>query len=272
MDPRLTPATNRVAHVSLQARLDRPAYTKGEPCQVTAPLVDLLRSPNGARERQLWLGDEFLVIDRDQGQAFGRAEKDGFCGWLPQAALGPPQPLTHWVASPGTHLYPEPRTQSRALNALPMGARLQVTGQQGKYAETTIGFVPAVHLRALGDWHQDPVTVAETFLHSPYLWGGNSRAGIDCSGLAQIALLACGRACPGDSDLQESLGTALPETAALQRGDLMFWQGHVALVVDASRLIHANGQTMSVAYEGTAACIARIKAQNGGPLTQRRRP
>ena len=270
-DRRLTPASDRIAHLSLQGVLDRPAYTPGQMLSLTQPLTDLLRRPNGPRERQLWLGEAFTVIDRDQGHAFGFAVKDGYCGWLPEAALADLPAPTHWVCSPGTHAYPEPSVQSPERAALPMGARLRVMGQQGKWAETATGFVPMSHLAPLGHHLSDPVAVAETFLGTPYLWGGNSRAGLDCSGLAQIAHLACGIACPGDADLQETMGHDLPVTEPLRRGDLVFWPGHVAMVVDDTRLIHANGHAMAVSYEDTAACIARVLQAEGNPVKTRRR-
>lgn len=269
MDRRLTPATARVAHVSMRGRVDAPVYTKGQRLQISTPLADLLRSPDGARERQLWLGEGFVVIDRDHGHAFGFAEKDGYCGWLPETALEEGPTVTHWVASPGTHLYPEPKASSKELAALPMGARLAVLGQAGKYAQTSQGYVPSSHLLPLGQHLTDPVAVAEMFLHTPYLWGGNSRAGLDCSGLCQIAHYACGIPVPGDADLQERAGSVVQ--GEFQRGDLLFWKGHVALAVDAERLIHANGHTMSVAYEGIQDAIARIEAAEGQPLRSHRR-
>ena len=271
MDRRLTPATPRIAHISLQGRVAAPAFTEGETLRLSQPLADLLRAPGGARERQLLLGESFTVIDREDGHAFGFAVKDGYCGWLPEAALADTPRPSHWVATPATHLYPEPRVQAPELAALSLGARLAVLGTAGKWAETTQGFVPVSHLRPLGDWLTDPVSVAESLLGTPYLWGGNSRAGIDCSGLAQLAYGACGIGLAGDSDLQEMAGTALDEDATLQRGDLIFWKGHVAIVVDGETLIHANGHSMSVAYEGIAACIARVEEQETRPVTARRR-
>lgn len=269
MDRRLTPATPRVAHVGLRGVVEAPSYTEGQRLLVSPPLTDLLRTPNGARERQLWLGEGFIVVDRDQGHAFGFAEKDGYCGWLPEAALEDGPPPTHWIASVGTHLYPEPKSSSKELAALPMGARLTVVGQVGKYTQTTQGYVPASHLLPLGAHLTDPVAVAERFLHSPYLWGGNSRAGLDCSGLVQIAHRACGISIAGDADLQETAGNVVQ--GEFQRGDLLFWKGHVAIAVDGHQLLHANGYTMSVAYEDIPNAIARIKASEGLPLRSHRR-
>ncbi len=270
MDRRLTPFSGRIAHLSLQGQVEAEGFTAGEDHRIALPLVDLLRSPNGARERQLWLGEAFTVIDTRDDHAFGFAQKDGYCGWLPLAALTQGT-TTHWVASVGTHLYPEPRVQAHELAALPMGAEVEVIGQSGIFAQTPLGFIPARHLLPLGQSLRDPVAVAETLLGTPYLWGGNSRAGVDCSGLVQLGLHACGMVSAGDADLQESLGLPIADTDPLQRGDLLFWRGHVAMIVDEARLIHANGHSMSVAYEPITACIARIQANEGLPVRARRR-
>ncbi len=262
--------SGRVAHVSLRGLVDAP-LTEGEAALVVAPLADLLAQPDGARDRQLLLGDAVTVIDRDRGHVFVQAAKDGYCGWLVEAAVGAGAAPTHWVASPATHVYPEPRVQARERMALSSGARLDVVGKIAAWAETTSGFVPLGHLRRIGDWVADPVSVAEGLIGTPYLWGGNSRSGLDCSGLVQLSLHAAGRGCPGDSDQQQALGMDIPDGEAHRRGDLLFWRGHVALVVDPTRLIHANGHTMSVAYEGITAAIDRIAAQGGGPVTARQR-
>jgi hypothetical protein len=270
MDRRFWPATERFAHDSLRGKIEGVAFVAGEARQVAMPLVDLQRKPNGVRERQLLRGDRFTVIEDVGGWIFGFAERDGYCGWVRGGALFAPREVSHWVASCGTHIYAEPRVQAFS-DALPMRAGVKVIGMSGAFAEVEGGFVPAAHLRAMGDWLADPVAVAEMFVGTPYLWGGNSRAGIDCSGLVQAAWLACGRDCPADSDLQQGMGEALPEDAALRRGDLIFWKGHVALVVDETRLIHANGHSMDVRHEGIAEAVARITAQGGGPVVARRR-
>jgi len=271
-DRRLTPANGRAALASLRGTVDALHFVDGEPARVAVPLADLNRAPDGPRDRQLLLGDGVTVIDRHQSWAFVQARKDGYCGYVPEAALGAAQAPTHRVIAPATHLYPEPKVQAHELCALSFGSLLTVTGTAERFAETPDGFVPLLHLRELADPLTDPVAVAALFLGTPYLWGGNSRAGIDCSGLVQAALLACGKDCPGDSDLQaQSVGRLLQPDEALQPGDLIFWIGHVAMVADAGRIIHATGHRMAVVFEDMAAAVARIAAA-GQPVLARRRP
>lgn len=272
MDRRLTPANARVALEELRGRIDAPRFTVGEAASVCVSICDLLDRPEGERDRQWLLGEAVTVIDRSDGWAFVRSAKDGYCGYVPEEAVGRAVNPTHRVAAPATHLYSEPRLQAAEIACLSFGCQLAVTGQDGKFLATAHGFVPAAHLRSIDKPFDDIVVVAELFLGTPYLWGGNSRSGIDCSGLVQAALTACGMRCPADSDLQQTVGSALPEDAVLQRGDLVFWRGHVAMAVNSTALIHANGHTMSVAYENTEACIARIMEQEGRPVLMRRRP
>lgn len=273
-DRRLTPANGRVAHLSLKGRVAAERYVAGEPARIAVALTDLLARPDGPRDRQVLMGERVTVLDRDEGFAFVQADKDGYCGYLPEVALAGDRAATHWVAAPATHLYRAPDLKTPEVALLTMGARLTITAEHPRFLETADGlFAPRPHLRALGDWAAAPVAVAETFLGTPYLWGGNSRAGIDCSGLVQAALLACGIPCPGDSDMQAAaVGAALPEGAPLRGGDLLFWKGHVAMAVSPDRLIHANGFHMAVAHETTAAAIARIAGQGEGAVTAHRRP
>lgn len=264
-DHRLTPANGRVAHVSLKGRVRADRYVTGDRARVGVPLADLVVRPDGPRDRQVLMGDRLLVLERLDRHAFVQAEKDGFCGYVARAALGPDQPVTHWVSAPATHLYPTPGLKIRELAALSFGARVQIVAEEGGFLRTAEGpFVPRQHLTPAGDHLSDPAGVAELFLGTPYLWGGNSRGGIDCSGLVQAALLACGIPCPGDSDLQWQLvGTPLAPGTPLRRGDLLFWHGHVAMAVDPDRIIHANAHRMAVTHEDTEAALARIAVQEG---------
>lgn len=271
MDRRTTPANARAALETLRGKVEAPHFVPGEAARVAVPLADLLKAPLGARDRQVIWGEAVTVIDRHDGWAFVQAAKDGFCGYLREAELGVPEGATHWVASPGTHLYAGPKVQHAERAALTMGARLAVIGQVGPWAETPQGFVPMAHLKPLGQHHADPATVAQMFLHTPYLWGGNSRAGLDCSGLAQVAFLACGLPLPGDSDQQAACGAEIPADEALQRNDLIFWKGHVAIALSEHAMIHATGAFMAVVEENIAEAVARILAAGDGPVTGRRR-
>ncbi|MFN3643510.1 MAG: C40 family peptidase [Gemmobacter sp.] len=271
-DRRLTPANGRVALAALRGRIAAETYVAGTPARITAPLADLALTRGGPRARQLLLGDPVLVLDTDRGFAFLQAGKDGYCGWVPAEALGPDTAPTHWIAAPASHLYPEPRVQAPPIAALPHGARVAVTAMGDVWAETPAGFLPAAHLRAWGDRLEGPVAAATLFLGTPYLWGGNSRAGLDCSGLVQAAFHAAGRAMPADSDLQAGIGRPLDAAEAAAPGDLIFWTGHVALVCAPDTILHATAHGMTTRTEPLAAAIARIAAAGGGPVTARRRP
>ncbi|AXC48690.1 NlpC/P60 family protein [Paracoccus suum] len=271
-DRRTTPATDRIALERLRGAVDRPAYTAGRPATVIAPVVDLCAAPDGPRERQLLFGAPVTAVDTEGAWTFVEARDDGYCGWLNSGTLaeGLP-PATHRVAVPATHVYHHPDIKNGEVMSLSLGARLAVTGTEGRFACLSGGgFVPLVHLsdQPAGD----PVEVAELLLGTPYLWGGNSRSGIDCSGLAQTALRACGRNCPGDSDQQFAAMSHEVPLAEIQRGDLLFWRGHVAMATGPDRMIHANGHTMSVAYEGITAALTRIESAGDGAFLGVRRP
>ena len=270
MDKRTTPFSGRLAHISLEGEVSAP-LTEGEPGQVIVPITDLLESPRGSRARQLLIGAAVLVIDRDEGHVFLRSERDGYCGWLAERAVGRGPEPTHWVVAPAAHLYSEPMVQAPEKASVSLGSRLAVVGAWGAWANTPHGFVPACHLRPIDQFAPDPVSVAESLLGTPYLWGGNSRNGLDCSGLVQVAFHAAGRDCPADSDLQMVMGRGLASNDTLKRGDLIFWKGHVAMVVNDDLIIHANGHTMSVSYEGIREAINRISAGGGGLVQARQR-
>ena len=269
LDRRLTPATERVALESLRGILERPQYTQGKQARVSVPVVDLKTAPDGRRDRQVNFGADVTVIDTLNGWAFVQAALDGYCGWLPETALSHNlASLTHRVSAPATHVYTEPDIKRPEAYSLSLGARLSVTGIEGRFAQlATGGYVPVQHID--DNPAVDPVAVAELLLGTPYLWGGNSRSGIDCSGLVQAALTACGFSCPGDSDLQRA---AFPKVDQIQRGDLLFWPGHVALAASPDLMIHATAFKMAVIWEPIAEAIQRIDASGDGPFLGAHRP
>ncbi len=273
-DRRLTPVNARVAAAHLSDAAPGLKRVAGERRQILRPVADLSNAPGGARDRQVLFGETVVVYEDRDDWSFVQADKDGYVGYVPSAALGPVRDATHMVGVPAAHVYAEASMKSPDRMSLSFGSRIAVTGTANGFAETGAGFIPSVHLRALdNDPFDDPVAVAALFLGTPYLWGGNSRCGIDCSGLIQAALLACGRDCPGDSDLQAvAVGGPLPEGTLPRRGDLLFWKGHVAWVADNTTLLHANAYHMAVAYEPLDEAIARILAQGDGPVTGHRRP
>lgn len=286
-DRRLLRSNGDVAHVSLRGRVEAQHFVDSTLHNVAVPVTPIIgrASPFGPRERELAFGEGFEVLDIQGGLAFGWAARDGYVGYVAAEALSArPFRPTHRVVSP-SYWMSEPRLKcGYEPERLPVGALVRVFTTHRDHcdwAEVDLPstdpdmkggavYVPMPTLLPLGT-AGDLVTEAERYLGVPYLWGGNSGWGIDCSGLVQAACLACGIACPGDSDQQAAgLGDELPEGAAPKRGDLIFWKGHVALVVGDGRILHANAHHMMVAYEDMEAAIARIAAAEG-PVTLRRR-
>lgn len=272
MDRRLTAFSGRVAHAALRGQVDAEVFVQPEPWIVGVPITDLCAAPEGARDRQLLFGAPFSVIEWRDGSVFGMAA-DGYCGWLVAEALAPWVAPTHWVCAPATHLYPAPSVKAPAGASLSLGAMVCVMAQSGAWMQEAGGrWLPAPHLRALEDRPPDPVAVAESLLGTPYLWGGNSRWGIDCSGLVQMSCLACGLPSPADSDMQAAgLGDMLAFDALPKRGDLVFWKGHVGWMADSATLLHANAYHMAVVSEPFDTARARILSAGGGDVLCRRR-
>ncbi|RAI43724.1 C40 family peptidase [Rhodoplanes roseus] len=279
LDPRITPARSDLAAKSLEGQVAARRFVEGRAQEVIAAQAPVRKAPSPTAEllTEALKGERVTVYDLgEDGFAWGQLEADGYVGYLPAAALGASGPApTHRVVALRTVVLPGPSVKLPPVETLPFGARLAIARIDGPYAVTASGgHVPLVHLAPVGAAEDDMVAVAERFLGTPYLWGGKTSLGLDCSALTQLALSACGIACPRDTDMQETaLGTPLADpqnSSAFRRGDLVFWKGHVAIVRDAATLLHANAHHMAAAIEPTAPALARI-ATTAGPVTSVRR-
>ncbi len=282
LDPRLTPARADLAAKHLAGKVAAARFVEGEAREVAEPQAPLRRapSPDAPLDTEALKGERVTVYETsDEGWAWGQLESDGYVGFMPANALRDPGPTpTHKVAALRTLVFPGPSIKLPPVEALALGCRLAVARIEAPFAVTASGgFVPARHLAPIDAKKADFVAVAERFVGVPYLWGGKTSLGLDCSGLVQVAVTACGIPCPRDSDMQENaLGVplALPNLSAdlsrLRRGDLLFWKGHVAIVRDQRTLVHANAFHMAVAIEPINAAVDRIRAA-GGEVTSVRR-
>lgn len=275
-DRRITAARPDLADERLRGAVAAARYVAGVRRRVTAPVAPLRAEPRPdcPIDTQLLMGEEFTVFDDDaEGFSWGQSSWDGYVGYLPSEALGAadPQP-THRVAAVRTFIYPGPSLKLPIELWLSMNVRVGVVAVENGYARLADGgWVHAGHLAPLDAFEPDFVTIAEQFLHAPYLWGGRTSLGLDCSALVQMALGATGFDAPRDSDMQErGLGEAIEfaETLrGLRRGDLVFWKGHVGIMRDEESMIHANGFHMAVAIEDLREARDRIRDKSYGPIT-----
>ena len=278
-DRRLTPARADLAAASLRGQVEAAYFVEGQRRQVAVGVADVkgAPAPDASLDTQALHGERVTVYEDHEGYAWGQLESDGYVGYLPAAALAPiGPPPTHRVTVRRTFVYPGPNMKMPHLDVLPFGARVSVLERRADFAILAGGSaIFAAHLAEAEAQAADYVAVAESFLGAPYLWGGRTPDGLDCSGLVQTALTAAGIACPRDTDMQErALGRPLDlsgEIPALRRGDLVFWRGHVGIMQDDARLLHANGFHMLVESEPFSVARDRIAKNSFGAVTSIRR-
>jgi cell wall-associated NlpC family hydrolase len=275
LDPRLTPARPDLAAAQLRGQVAADAYVEGRALHVCVGTADLRHAPapDAPLDTQALFGEDVMLYEDHEGWGWVQLARDGYVGYMSMAALveGRIKP-THRVTVNRSFVYPGPDLKFSARDALPLGAAVRVRATKGGFAQIDDGaFVFSAHLLPSGENQQGFVAVAERLLHAPYLWGGKTSLGIDCSGLVQISLGAAGIDAPRDTDLQElALGTPIAvatDLAGLRRGDLVFWRGHVGIMRDETTLLHANAHHMLVASEPLRIARDRNLAKTSQPIS-----
>ena len=274
-DARTLLARPDLADVRLEGLVRAGRFAAATPMRCAAPLAGVLdAAADGAKqEDELLFGELFEVLETRAGWAWGQARRDGYVGFVRTEALAAAgEAPTHRVAVLRTCGFARPDLKSKVLGLLSLNSLVRPREIQNGYVDCgEAGWITARHLAPIGAFETDPVCVAELYLGAPYVWGGRSSLGLDCSGLVQQAFYAAGRACPRDTDQQMAAFTQAPRRSELIRGDLVFWKGHMGLMLDGVRLLHANAHHMATAIEPLDEALARIE-QAGVPFLGYRRP
>lgn len=267
LDRRLHAYRPDLAEAGLEGKVEAERFVSGTTARVCVPVVALRPQPDFARgiDTELLYGEDVTIFDRADGWCWVKAASDGYVGYLPEDAIADAATApTHIVVPQRTFLYPEPELRKPYKSVLSMGSRVHIAGEAEARGNSYLVLddgtaIFSKHLQPLGALDgQDYVDIAARFLETPYLWGGRSGLGIDCSGLVQLALQMTGRSAPRDTDMQAAdLGEPI-KRSDVRRGDLVFWKGHVAIFEDPETIIHANGHTMTVARENFEAAVERI--------------
>jgi hypothetical protein len=277
LDPRRNAFREDIASVSLKDKVKAQRYVQGELRQVVAPVAPLRYLPrfDAPLLTEALVGELVTVYDVEEGWGWAQLGRDGYVGYIPLDTLSVMiEEPTHWLIARASFVYPTPDMKRPPLMRMSFGAEMTIVGREGRFFELSRGgFIFAGHVQPLGERPGDFVRFAERFVGTPYLWGGRTSHGIDCSGLVQVSLQGTGFACPRDSDMQENeVGEALPNPSMneVKRGDLIFWKGHVGVVQSSEWMLHASGHQMEVVVEPVHRAVERLAATHG-PVTSLRR-
>jgi len=280
LDPRLTPARPDLAAAQLKGRVEADRFVEPVDWQCNVSAAPIRKAPDAraAMDDQLLAGECFAVLEARDGWAWGFSRAGGYVGWVDMAGLSdtPVEPDRH-VCVLRTYAFSEPSIKSAPDHLLSQNALLVCGRREGRFVEAVgLGWIVEAHTAALDERAGDFVAVAESFLAAPYLWGGKESLGLDCSGLTQMALRACGIDVPRDADQQETALTSVWHNVTLERararGDIVFWPGHVGIMTDSEYLLHANAASMDVALEPFAEAEARIREAENPVRTILRQP
>ncbi|MBX3530907.1 MAG: C40 family peptidase [Rhizobiaceae bacterium] len=279
LDKRLNAFRPSLADARLKGKVEAAEFREGREAMVFTPVANVHSAPSDEAgvDTQLLRGERVFYFDNDGQWCWVQSQRDGYVGYVPSDQLAKPGPAaTHRICAPTTFVYPTDDLKAPRKTALSLGTEVAVTGTSERRGTTyaqlaTLGFSVMQHLWPLERWADDYVSIAESLEHTPYLWGGASGFGIDCSGLVQLSLRMAGRQVLRDTDMQQqSIGDEINPATGLRRGDLVFWKGHVAIMLDGENIIHANGHTMTVAREPLAAAVERIAYLYSKPVAYRR--
>ena len=261
-DPRFFACNGEVAASELRGVAKAVRFVDGRQAQFKVPFAPLVSRSGAELATQALFGERFRILEDRDGCVFGQLSRDGYVGYAPSKCVGESKENTHRIAALSSHFYSAPDIKSSARQGPTLGGEISAVAERNGFLEVeNEGYIPAKQASELRDRPTDFVAVAEKFAGAPYLWGGKTCFGIDCSGLIQLALQEAGIQCPRDSDLQErEFATRISEGESRRRGDLAFWKGHVGIFIDADNFLHATSHGMAVAVEPFATVRNRINS------------
>ncbi|EJF91081.1 NlpC/P60 family protein [Bartonella tamiae] len=279
LDPRLHAYRSDLADLALKGKVETKIFVQGRRAQVIVPVTALYQKADetGERASECLLGEELCVFDDTGDYCWVQSHKDHYVGYIKRHAfVYHIEKPTHWLTVSRSFQYQEPDLRSQMVAPLSLGAKFcvmeKIETRGTHYYKLENGhYIIAHHCKSINEKTSDYVDVALKLLHTPYLWGGVSGFGIDCSGLLQLSMMMAGKSVLRDTDMQkETIGHYLDKEQDLQRGDLVFWQGHVAIMLDDKKIIHANGASMDVSIETLEAAKNRIAGLYGLPIAYKR--